>query len=221
MRRGAEIGGEAQVEGGDHDKERGPEYLFPSSLEDASKDENASDRAEQTDNEIQQSHDQPADELAARSSPGRQVLQQRRIHPCCSDATAAATAAAARSGFRAPRRQRCKDDRNENERGHIAHQMTALDRITDGLNAHDRRVNQARPHGKPDDVRVSVRISRGDEQKHAQRRIHSDDHHQIVRMSLSPDPTRGPDKTQGKYAKYESQADDDQRYAKKKQTICI
>src|SRR5262249_58337808 len=80
MRRGAEIGGEAQVEGGDHDKERGPEYLFPSSLEDASKDENASDRAEQTDNEIQQSHDQPADELAARSSPGRQVLQQRRIH---------------------------------------------------------------------------------------------------------------------------------------------
>ena len=52
-----EIGSEAQVKGSNHDKERGPEYLFPSSLEDLSKDKNASNRAEQTDNYIQQSHD--------------------------------------------------------------------------------------------------------------------------------------------------------------------
>src|SRR5262249_1118022 len=158
------IGSEAQVKGGNHDKERGPEYLFPSSLEDTSKDENASYRAEQTDDCIQQSHDEPADELAARSSSGHQVLQQRWIHPCCSASTTFATAVAARSSFRAPWRQRCKYDRNENQRRHIAHQMTALERIVDGLNAHDRRVNQARPHGEPDDVRVSERIFRSDEQ---------------------------------------------------------
>src|SRR6266496_4578546 len=63
MRRGAKIGGEAEVKGGNDDEERGPEDLFPSSLEDASKDNDASDRAEQTDNRIQYGHDEPADEL--------------------------------------------------------------------------------------------------------------------------------------------------------------
>jgi hypothetical protein len=40
-------------------------------------------------------------------------------------------------------------------------------------------------------------------------------------MSLSPSPARGPENTQCIYAKYESQTDDDQGYAQKKQTICI
>jgi hypothetical protein len=57
--------------------------------------------------------------------------------------------------------------------------------------------------------------------QHAQRRIHSNDHHQVVGMSLSPCPARGPENTQCVYAKCESQADDDQRYAKKKQTISV
>src|SRR5262249_54095125 len=39
------------------------------------------------------------------------------------------------------RHQHCKYDGNENERGHISHQMTALGRIAEGLNAHDRPVN--------------------------------------------------------------------------------
>ncbi len=34
--------------------------------------------------------------------------------------------------------------------------MTALGRIGEALNAHDRPVNQARPHGEPDDALVSV-----------------------------------------------------------------
>src|SRR5262249_54528503 len=42
-----------------------------------------------------------------------------------------------------------------------------------------------------------------------------------MRMSLPPSPARGPDNTQRIYAKYESETDDDQRYAKKEQTICI
>src|SRR5262249_33953118 len=102
------------------------------------------------------------------------------------------------------RHQHCKYDGNENERGHISHQMTALGRIAEGLNAHDPPVNHARPYGEPDDAFVSVGISCGDEQKHAQRRIHSKDHHQIVRMSLSPSPARGPENTKCIYAKYES-----------------
>jgi hypothetical protein len=43
-------------------------------LEDSSKDNDASNRAEQTDNYIQKSHDEPTNELAARSSSGHQVL---------------------------------------------------------------------------------------------------------------------------------------------------
>src|SRR5215467_11407097 len=119
------------------------------------------------------------------------------------------------------RRQHCKYDRHQNKRWHISQQMTALGRVAEGLNPHDRRVNHARPHGEPDEALVSVGISCGDEQKHAQRRVHSDDHHEIVRMSLSPGPARGPENTQCIYAKYESQTDDDQRHAQKKQTICI
>jgi hypothetical protein len=43
-------------------------------LEHASKDNNASNRAEQTDNYIQQGYDEPTNELAARSSSGHQIL---------------------------------------------------------------------------------------------------------------------------------------------------
>src|SRR6516165_5051907 len=56
------------------------------------------------------------------------------------------------------RRQRCKYDRHENKRWHISHQMTALGRVAEGLNPHDRRVNHARPHGEPDEALVSVGI---------------------------------------------------------------
>src|SRR5262245_51214841 len=75
MRRSLEIGGEAQIEASDDDEERGPKNLFPASLEDPPEDENASDRAEQTDHEIQRCHDQSADEPAGRSGSGDQTLQ--------------------------------------------------------------------------------------------------------------------------------------------------
>src|SRR5215475_11792252 len=57
------------------------------------------------------------------------------------------------------RHQHCKYDRNENKRGHISDQMTALGRIAEGLNTHDRPMNHARPHGEPDEALVSVGIS--------------------------------------------------------------
>src|SRR5262249_2318720 len=57
------------------------------------------------------------------------------------------------------RHQHCKYDGNENKRGHISHQMTALGRIAEGLNAHDRPMNHARPYGEPDEALVSVGIS--------------------------------------------------------------
>src|SRR5215472_14725342 len=123
--------------------------------------------------------------------------------------------AAALKLVQSARRQRCKYDRNENKRWHISQEMTALGRVAHGLNAHDCRVDHARPHGEPDEARVRVGISCGDEQKHAQRRVHSNDHHEIVRMSLSPSPARGPETTQCVYAKYENYPDDDQGYSKK------
>src|SRR5215475_10776810 len=81
---------------------------------------------------------------------------------------------------RGPRHQHCKYDRNENKRRCISHYMTALSRIHESLNAHDCPMNHTRPHGEPNEAFMSVGISCGDEQKHAQDRIHSNDHHQIV-----------------------------------------
>src|SRR5215475_6653446 len=75
MRRGCEIGSEAQVESGNHDQETGPEILFPSSLEHSSKNKNASNRAEQTNNKIQEGDDEPTNQLTARPSPDDQILE--------------------------------------------------------------------------------------------------------------------------------------------------
>jgi len=61
--------------------------------------------------------------------------------------------------LRGPRHQHCKDDRNENKRRHISHQVPALARILDRLNAHDRRMNHARPDGEPYEALVSIGIS--------------------------------------------------------------
>ena len=71
---GPEIGSKTQVEGGNYDKERGPENLFPPSLENAPKDKNASHSAEQTDPGIQQTYDESANKLATRRSSCRQIL---------------------------------------------------------------------------------------------------------------------------------------------------
>src|SRR5262245_8011917 len=117
--------------------------------------------------------------------------------------------------------QDSKNDRHEEERRHICDQMATFSRIIEGLNSHDRAVNHARPHGEPDDALVRIGVSGRDEQKYAQCRIHSDDHQQIVRMSVAPSPARGPHNAQRIYAEYERQTDDDQGDTEKKQAICI
>ena len=104
------------------------------------------------------------------------------------------------SCLRRPGHQDSKNDRHEEERRHICNQVAAFSRIIEGLNSHDRAVNHARPHGKPDDALVRVGISGCDKQKYAQCRIHSDDHQQIVRMSVPPSPARGPHNAQCIYA---------------------
>jgi hypothetical protein len=122
---------------------------------------------------------------------------------------------------RGPRHQYRKNDRHEEERRHVCYQMAAFGWIMEGLRGHDRAVNHARPHGKPDDAPVRIGISRSDEQKYAQRRINSDNHQQIVRMSLAPDPARRPHNAQRIYAEYERQTDDDEGDAEKEQAVCI
>ena len=42
-----------------------------------------------------------------------------------------------------PQHQYCKNDRDEEERGHISYQMTAFRRVIEGLDAHDRPVHYA------------------------------------------------------------------------------
>src|SRR4029077_3220158 len=100
--------------------------------------------------------------------------------------------------------------------------MTALGRLAQALNAHDRSMNHARPHGEPDEALMSRGISGGDEQKHAQSPIHSNDHHQIVLwVSLSPYPARGPEDAQRIYSKNKRQADGNESDPEKKQASCI
>jgi len=72
---GFEIGSKAQIESRNHGKEERPEYLFPPSLKHSSNDKNASNRAEQADNSIQQRYDYSANQLDARSSPSQQIVQ--------------------------------------------------------------------------------------------------------------------------------------------------
>jgi len=69
------------------------------------------------------------------------------------------------SCLRSPGHQYGKNDRHEEERRHVCYQMAAFGRIIEGLNAHDRAVNYARPDGEPDNALVRVGISRRDEQK--------------------------------------------------------
>src|SRR6202521_1326579 len=99
--------------------------------------------------------------------------------------------------------------------------MTAFFHVVERLKGHDRAVRHARPYGEPDETLVRLGVSRGQEQKHAQRRVDGDDHHQIVRVSMSPAPAGRPDDAQRINTEYESQAEDDQRDTKIKPTICI
>src|SRR5262245_22479922 len=115
--------------------------------------------------------------------------QSGRSLPCLYDGDGARWASHLLcSGLISARHQYCKNDRKEKERRHIAYQMTAFGGIADGLHAHDRGVNHARPHGEPDQTLVRIGISRCDKQKYAERGVHSKDHRQIVRVSLSPSP---------------------------------
>src|SRR5262249_2870935 len=65
---------------------------------------------------------------------------------------------------------------------------------------------------------MRVRIARRHQKEHAERRIDTDDHHQIVGVPLTPCPAGGPDGAQQIDAEYESEPDDDQRDAEVKQT---
>src|SRR5262249_14283867 len=87
--------------------------------------------------------------------------------------------------------QYCENDRHEEERRHIRYQMATFTRITEGLYAHDRAVNHARPHGEPDKALVRVGILRCDEQKYPERRVQADNHQQIVGLCVTPRTARG------------------------------
>jgi len=94
-------------------------------------------------------------------------------------------------------------------------------RIVEGLDPHNCSVHDAGPYSEPDEAPVLIRISRCDEQKYAQRRINTYDHHEIVRVPMAPSPARGPNKAQRINTEYENQAKDDQRDTQIKYAICI
>src|SRR5262249_51691755 len=103
---------------------------------------------------------------------------------------------------RAPLHPDPKDERYQEQRRHVAKQMTPFCRIAEGLQCHDYSVHHARPHGEPDDALMRVRIARRHQKEHAERRIDTDDHHQIVGVPLTPCPAGGPDDTQQIDAEY-------------------
>src|ERR1035437_10927714 len=97
--------------------------------------------------------------------------------------------------------------------------MTMFRCVTKGLNGHDPAVHHARPYSEPDNAPVSIGISRCNQQKHTERGIDTDDHHPIVRVSLSPNPAGGPDNAQRINTEYENQAEDDQRDTDRKSVV--
>src|SRR5215470_12959652 len=115
--------------------------------------------------------------------------------------------------------QHPKDDRYKKKGGHVTKQMTPFRRVLDSLPGHDGSMHHAGPYGEPDDAFVRVRITRGHQKEYAERRVNSNDHHQVVGVALTPSPARGPNYAQRIDAQYESKADDDKRDAEIKQTI--
>jgi hypothetical protein len=75
---------------------------------------------------------------------------------------------------------------------------------------------ECRPYGEPDDALIRVRMAYRHQKEHAERRIDTNDHHQIVRVALTPCPAGGPDDAQRVDTEYESEPDDDQRDAEVK-----
>src|SRR5262245_49390397 len=78
-----------------------------------------------------------------------------------------------------PHEQTAKNDRDEQERGHVTEQVTAM-RGGHRLNRHDGGVNDARPDCEPDQAAMGLRVSRRIQQEDAERRVYPDDHTEIL-----------------------------------------
>src|SRR5262249_958078 len=62
------------------------------------------------------------------------------------------------------------------------------------LNSHNHAVHDTRPDREPDEASVCHRITRGDNQKHAERCIDTEDHFEIFRATCCvPSPARRPE----------------------------
>src|SRR5204862_8059504 len=58
----------------------------------------------------------------------------------------------------------------DRERGHVADQMAALQAIAEGLHRHHASMQDARPHGEPDQAEVARRLTRRNQQEDAEHR---------------------------------------------------
>src|SRR5262249_56782502 len=56
------------------------------------------------------------------------------------------------SSLRGTAHQYSKDNRDEEERGHISQQMAAFPCVAKGLSRHDSSMHDARPYGEPDNA---------------------------------------------------------------------
>src|SRR5262249_51915623 len=87
---------------------------------------------------------------------------------------------AGRPGYPTPRRQDREYDGHDQERRYVAGEMTVLLAVDEALDGHDAAMNEARPDREPDQARVRRRVLRRDDEKHPERGVDADDHHQIV-----------------------------------------
>jgi hypothetical protein len=102
-------------------------------------------------------------------------------------------------------------NRNDEERGDVAVQVSVLGGDLESLNGHDSTVNEARPNCEPDQTEMVKGIARRKKQENTESGVDTEDHLLVLRLIWLPAPARGPKRHhEGVDSKNEDEADKDQ-----------
>src|SRR3989442_13404185 len=81
--------------------------------------------------------------------------------------------------------------------------MPHLARVGEGMDGHDCRMNDAGPDGEPDETQVTDWVTRGKQEKDAERGIDTENHLKVRRLLRLPRPAARPEAGQREDAENE------------------
>src|SRR3989442_13864286 len=93
--------------------------------------------------------------------------------------------------------------------------MPHLARVGEGMDGHDCRMNDAGPDGEPDETQVTDWVTRGKQEKDAERGIDTENHVKVRRLLRLPRPAARPEAVQREDAEDEYEAEDDEHRPQK------